>query len=151
MLGPIHVLGIRHGPTDDLTGDASIAARMTPTLQDPALIARTLHERARTLALLAELEVCQQDAAACGCEDIFKRVSGASSIENAVAAARRVLEAQERVLTQLTSDMHAQPNADALATNHDHADADLAVEIGDQIVKPFLILEVDSRRRFVEQ
>jgi hypothetical protein len=73
----------------------------TSGLYEEALLARQ-----QTLELLRELEEAKhcRDSGGTGCRvDLYKQVTGASSLENALVAARRMLEAQERVLAGLGS------------------------------------------------
>jgi hypothetical protein len=56
--------------------------------------------RARAVELLRSLEAARAELDPTA-KDLYKRVTGQSSIENSIAAARRAVEAYDRVLAEL--------------------------------------------------
>lgn len=61
--------------------------------------ARTARDQAAEL--VAALTEAKADSGKPGGKDLFKRVTGQSSLDNAIAAARRTLETFDRVLLEL--------------------------------------------------
>jgi hypothetical protein len=66
------------------------------------ILEETIAARTKALELLKSLTAAQagSDPAA---KDLYKRVTGQSSIENSIAATRRAVEAYDRVIAQLQS------------------------------------------------
>jgi hypothetical protein len=63
------------------------------------ILADTLAARAQALELLKALQDAKAGADAG--RDLFKRVTGQSSVENSIAAARRAVEAFDKVIAEL--------------------------------------------------
>ncbi len=64
------------------------------------ILDETIAARAKALELLKSLTDLQAGADP-SARDLYKRVTGQSSIDNSIAATRRTIEAYDRVLTQL--------------------------------------------------
>ncbi len=64
------------------------------------ILDETIAARAQALELLKSLTEVQAGADP-SARDLFKRVTGQSSIDNSIAATRRTIEAYDRVLAQL--------------------------------------------------
>jgi hypothetical protein len=65
------------------------------------IIARTVAAKAEATRLLCVLEAQQAEAVASGGSDLYKRVTGASSIENALAETKRSIDACDRLIDQV--------------------------------------------------
>ena len=66
------------------------------------ILEETIAARTKALELLKSLTAAQAGADPTS-KDLYKRVTGQSSIENSIAATRRAVEAYDRVITQLQS------------------------------------------------
>ncbi len=67
-------------------------------LKDEALFARAQAER-----LLADLLACQASGDV-DCRDLYKQVTGQSSLEKAIEETRRLVASHDRLLTQIAKD-----------------------------------------------
>jgi CO/xanthine dehydrogenase Mo-binding subunit len=67
------------------------------------ILDETVAARAKALELLKSLTDLQAGADP-SARDLFKRVTGQSSIDNSIAATRRAIEAYDRVLVQLEAE-----------------------------------------------
>jgi hypothetical protein len=63
----------------------------------------TIAARAKAVELLKSLTEAQASTDPTA-KDLFKRVTGQSSIDNSIAATRRAIEAYDRMITQLESE-----------------------------------------------
>jgi hypothetical protein len=70
--------------------------------QHRQILDETIAARAKALELLKSLTAAQANVEPSG-KDLFKRVTGQSSIENSIAATRRAVEAYDRLIAQLES------------------------------------------------
>ena len=72
-----------------------------------ALKDETLAARAKAQVLLGELLKAKTSDAADVPKDMYKQVTGASSLENAISATRRLLEAHDRLLCEIAKEEEA--------------------------------------------
>jgi hypothetical protein len=66
------------------------------------ILEETIAARTKALELLKSLTAAQASTDL-SAKDLYKRVTGQSSIENSIAATRRAVEAYDRVIAQLQS------------------------------------------------
>jgi len=80
------------------------------------ILEETIAARTKALELLKSLTAAQagSDPAA---KDLYKRVTGQSSIENSIAATRRAVEAYDRVIAQLQSSETPEVKVNTRATD----------------------------------
>ena len=80
-----------------------------PTTQKTKMIVETRTQRDRALQLLESLrrakEHSEGNLARLNQTDFLKRVTGASSMDNAIASTQRLIDAFNRVLTQLHNEL----------------------------------------------
>ena len=65
------------------------------------ILDETVAARAKALELLKALQEAKAAAEAPAGRDLFRRVTGTSSVENSIAATRRTVEAYDKVIAEL--------------------------------------------------
>jgi hypothetical protein len=91
-------------PTKGRGGESSM-----PTTQKTKMIVETRTQRDRALQLLEALrrakERSEENLTRLNQTDFLKKVTGASSMDNAIASTQRLIDAFNRVLSQLHNDL----------------------------------------------